>query len=227
MRPWPCARSCGSAARMTWIDPSRLVKQRTRTAIQAAAIDLFAGRGYRDTTIAAIADAADVAVRTVTGHFPAKEDLLFADEPFTAASLAERLAARDGEPALDAFRDWMATTMAALTAERTRDFWRQRWLRSRLILETPELRGRARGAYYELEGVLAAAIAADRGEFADALAPRLVAVTVVSGVREVYASYEAQPAAHAPSPDDLLALIDRVIAFARAGVRTLDAERPA
>lgn len=212
---------------METLDRRQRKKQRTRAAIQAAAIDLFAERGYRETTIAAIADTADVAIRTVTGHFPTKEDLLFADEPFTAASLAERLAARaDGEPALDAFRDWMATTMAALTAERTREFWRQRWLRSRLILENPELRGRARGAYYEFEVALAAAIAADRGEVADALAPRLVAATVVSGVREVYASYEAQPAAHTPSPDDLLALIDRVIAFARAGARTLDTERP-
>jgi AcrR family transcriptional regulator len=85
---------------------------------------VFAERGYRDTTIAAIADAANVAVSTVTGHFPAKEDLLFADEPFAAASLVERLAARDGEPAPDAFRDWMATTMAALTAERTREIVR-------------------------------------------------------------------------------------------------------
>jgi AcrR family transcriptional regulator len=178
------------------LDRRQRKKQRTRAAIQATAIDLFAERGYRETTIAAIADAADVAIRTVTGHFPTKEDLLFADDPFTAASLAERLAAReDGEPALDAFRAWMATTMAALTAERTREFWRQRLLRSRLILENPELRGRSRGADYEHE---------------------------VSGVREVYASYEARPAARAPSPDDLLALVDDVIAFARTGVRAFD-----
>ena len=116
--------------------------------------------------------------------------------------------------------------MAALTAERTQEFWRQRSLRSRLILENPELRGRARGAYYEHEAVLAAAIAAERGEVADALAPRLVATTVVSGVREVYASYEARPTDHAPSPDDLLALIDRVIAFARTGAEALDTEPP-
>jgi AcrR family transcriptional regulator len=203
-------------------------KQRTRAAIQAAAIDLFAERGYRETTIAAIADAADVAIRTVTGHFPAKEELLFADDPFTAESLAARLSAREnGEPALDAFRDWMATTMAALTAERTQEFWRQRWLRSRLILENPELRGRSRSADYEHEAVLAAAVATDRGQVADALAPRLVATTVVSGVREVYASYEAQPASHAPSPDTLLALVDQVIAFARTGVQALDTERSA
>jgi AcrR family transcriptional regulator len=208
---------------METLDRRQRKKQRTREAIQAAAIDLFAERGYRDTTIAAIADAADVAIRTVTGHFPSKEDLLFANEPFTAASLAKRLSAReDGEPALDAFRDWLATTMAALTTERTEEFWRQRWLRSRLILENPELRGRSRGAYYEHESVLAAAIAAERGEVADALAPRLVATTVVAGVREVYASYEARPAAGTPSRHDLLALIDRVLAFARTGARALD-----
>ena len=111
--------------------------------------------------------------------------------------------------------------MAALTAERSREFWRQRWLRSRLILENPELRGRSRAADYEHERLLAAAVAADRGEVADALAPRLVAATVVSGVREVYASYEARPGARAPSPDALLALVDDVIAFARTGVEAL------
>jgi AcrR family transcriptional regulator len=208
------------------VDRRQRKKQRTRAAIQAAAIELFAEHGYRETTIAAIADRADVAIRTVTGHFPTKEDLLFADDPFTAASLAARLGARaEGESALDAFRDWMATTMATLTAEHTQAFWRERWLRSRLILENPELRGRARGTYYEHEAVLAAAIAGDRGEPADALAPRLVATTVVAGVREVYASYDAQPDAGPPSPDDLLALIDRVIAFVRTGVRALDTER--
>ena len=190
---------CGSILGVETLDRRQRKKQRTRAAIQAAAIDLFAERGYRETTIAAIADAADVAIRTVTGHFPTKEDLLFANEPFTAASLAERLAAReDGEPALDAFRDWMATTMAALTAERTREFWRQRWLRSRLILENPELRGRARGAYYEYEGSSRRPSPPTAARSADALAPRLVATTVVSGVREVYASYEAQPAARHP-----------------------------
>jgi hypothetical protein len=63
-----------------------------------------------------------------------------------------------------------------------------------------------------------ATIAAERGE----LAPRLVATTVVAGVREVYAGYEARPAAGAPSLDDLLALIDRVLEFARTGAEALD-----
>jgi AcrR family transcriptional regulator len=204
------------------VDRRERKKRQTRATIQAAAIDLFAERGYRETTIAAIADAADVAVRTVTGHFPAKEDLLFADDPFAVAALAERLEA--GGPALDAFRAWMADTMAALTAERSRLYWRQRLLRSRLILDNPELRGRARSNYFEHERVLAAALAAERGEAPGALAPRLVAATVISGVREVYATYEARAGEAAPAPEDLLALVDRVLAFARTGVGALDAD---
>src|ERR1700728_4055057 len=90
-------------------------KRRTRQAIQAAALELFAERGYRDTTINDIAERADVAPRTVTVHFPAKEELLFDADPFTLDSLSERLATRPPhESALEALRDWMAATIQRL-----------------------------------------------------------------------------------------------------------------
>ena len=60
-------------------------KQRTRALIRETAWDLFAAHGYDATTIKAIADAADVAPRTVTMHFPAKDDLLFADDDYFGA----------------------------------------------------------------------------------------------------------------------------------------------
>ena len=69
-------------------------KRRTRQAIQTAALKLFAERGYRETTINDIAERADVAPRTVTVHFPAKEELLFDAEPFTLDSLSKRLSER-------------------------------------------------------------------------------------------------------------------------------------
>ena len=75
------------------VDRQERRKRRTRHAIQTAALELFAERGYRETTINDIAEQADVAPRTVTLHFPAKEELLFDAEPFTLASLSERLAA--------------------------------------------------------------------------------------------------------------------------------------
>ncbi|MEV4939694.1 TetR/AcrR family transcriptional regulator [Streptomyces zaomyceticus] len=50
-------------------------KAKRRRAIQQAALRLFAERGYEATTIADIADAAEVAPRTVTGYFPSKVEL--------------------------------------------------------------------------------------------------------------------------------------------------------
>src|ERR1700758_1563241 len=127
-------------------------KRRTRQAIQTAALELFAERGYRETTINDIAERADVAPRTVTVHFPAKDDLLFDAEPFTLDSLSTRLAAREpGEPALQALRDWMARTMTqAQTSgpEPDRRLWERRALRAHIISTEPELRGRARARCY-------------------------------------------------------------------------------
>src|SRR3984885_12054557 len=94
------------------VDRQERRKRRTREAIQKAAFQLFAERGYRETTINDIAERAEVAPRTVTVHFPAKEELLLDAEPFTLDSLSERLSARHPhEPALDALRAWRATTM--------------------------------------------------------------------------------------------------------------------
>lgn len=51
-------------------------KARRRRHILHTALRLFAERGYDKTSIADIADAADVAPRTVTGYFPSKLDFI-------------------------------------------------------------------------------------------------------------------------------------------------------
>src|ERR1700758_4471653 len=128
-------------------------KRRTRQAIQTAALELFAERGYRETTINDIAERADVAPRTVTVHFPTKEELLFDAEPFTLDSLIAVLAARGSDKsALDALRAWMASTMTALdSGESSGRVWERRALRAHIITAEPELRGRARASYHEFE----------------------------------------------------------------------------
>src|SRR5689334_8453620 len=134
------------------LDRRERKKQRTRLAIQDAAFELFAERGYRETTINAIADRADVAPRTVTVHFPTKEELLFDAEPFTLRSLVTVLEAREPyESALDTLRDWMAGTMTALDSDESSGVWERRALRAHIIDAEPELRGRARAGYYEFE----------------------------------------------------------------------------
>jgi AcrR family transcriptional regulator len=197
-------------------------KRRTRQAIQTAALTLFAERGYRQTTINDIAERADVAPRTVTVHFPAKEELLFDAEPFTLDGLSTRLSERGPhESALDALRDWMAATMTqAQTSGSEPDghFWERRAVRAHIINAEPELRGRARASYHPFERVLAEAIGQDLGQPANALIPRLAALSAVAGLRELYESDEAHALAAPPSAAELLTLVDQVIRFARAGI---------
>ena len=163
-----------------------------------------------------------MAPRTVTLHFPAKEELLFDTEPFALESLSRRLAARQShESALEALRDWMATTMNendATGSELDGSFWERRALRAHIINTEPELRGRARAGYYPFERVLAEAVGNDLGQSANALLPRLVALSAVAGLRELYESDEAQALATAPRADQLLTLVDTVIRYAQAGI---------
>ncbi|MBB4911656.1 TetR/AcrR family transcriptional regulator [Actinophytocola algeriensis] len=195
-------------------------KRQTRDRIQEAALDLFTAHGYRNTTIAAIAEHADVATRTVTLHFPTKEDLLFADDPFTPASLADRLTGRT-KPALDVVREWMRDTMGSLDrhdADRCREpgeVWARRTRRAALIAEDDDLRGRARAAYRDLELLIAAAIGEDVDLPADAMAPRLTAYALIGGLRELYTTREVRQDA------DLSPLVDQVFTFARAGLKRL------
>jgi AcrR family transcriptional regulator len=204
------------------VDRQERRKRRTRQAIQTAALELFAERGYRETTINDIAERADVAPRTVTVHFPAKEELLFDAEPFTLDGLSKRLSARQPhETALEALRDWMATTMTEAEtkgSELDGRFWERRALRAHVINTEPELRGRARASYYPFERVLAEAIGKDLGQPGNTLIPRLAALSAVAGLRELYESDEAQAPAAPPSAAELLKLVDRVIRFARAGI---------
>src|SRR4051812_1442091 len=52
-------------------------KARTRLAISDVATRLFAARGFEQVTIAQIAEASDVSIKTVFNYFPTKEDLFF------------------------------------------------------------------------------------------------------------------------------------------------------
>lgn len=64
-------------------------KARTRAAIQSAALRLFRERGYDDTTVEQVAEAAEVAPSTVFRYFPTKEDLVVSDDydPFIVHAL--------------------------------------------------------------------------------------------------------------------------------------------
>jgi hypothetical protein len=122
----------------------------------------------------------------------------------------------------------MASTMRALDSEAPdiqHRIWQRRALRAQVISADDELRARARAGYYSHEQIIAAHIARDLCKSADALAPRLAAVTVVTGLRELYQTDEAQATDAARSTDALLVLVDRVLEFASAGITA--AQQPA
>src|SRR3954447_1557262 len=52
-------------------------KARTRQTISDAATALFMERGFEEVTVAEIAEAADVSIKTVFNYFATKEDLYF------------------------------------------------------------------------------------------------------------------------------------------------------
>jgi AcrR family transcriptional regulator len=122
-------------------------KQRTREAIVDAALRLFEERGFEQTTIADIAEAADIAPRTFFGYFPSKEDVVFADFPQTLETLAERLRGRaDEETAIDAIRAWIGALLEERGLHDERELCRKR-----VIGEAPALAAHNRALMGQVE----------------------------------------------------------------------------
>jgi AcrR family transcriptional regulator len=80
-------------------------KERTREALEAAALDLFERKGFDHTTVDEIVDACDVSRRTFFRYFSSKEDAFKGDQAEKTAMVATLLAARPAdEPALESVR---------------------------------------------------------------------------------------------------------------------------
>src|SRR5580700_1396836 len=80
-------------------------KQQTRERIARVALELFAERGYDETTLAEIAEAADVSPRTIFAYYESKEDILFCEEGVFIDRLREMLEERPpGTTTIDAVR---------------------------------------------------------------------------------------------------------------------------
>ena len=75
------------------------------------ALELFAERGYDETTLAEIAEAADVSPRTIFAYFESKEDILFCDEPLVSRP-PRRTRSSSGPPGtttVDALREFVSS----------------------------------------------------------------------------------------------------------------------
>ena len=96
-------------------------KRRTRSAIEDAALALFAEKGYDSTTVEEIAAAADISPRTFFHYFASKEDVVLADYSARLDRIVEVLAGRpDGETPMAAVRAAFLTVAADYESQRSR-----------------------------------------------------------------------------------------------------------
>jgi AcrR family transcriptional regulator len=189
-------------------------KQRTRDTIERVALQLFSERGYQETTLADIAEAADVATRTIFAYFPTKEDILFCDFPAMRDALAHALAERPADKdALEAVRDFILSDSHADKDDLHDE-------RDRLVRTDEVLRSHMRARLSQLEELVAAAIAQDLGAGDDDLRPQVVAASLIAAF-DVLFERESGKGSARPSPDEIAAVIDPVITFLRGGLEAL------
>src|SRR5262245_46483664 len=105
--------------------------------IQTEALRLFTEKGYSQTTVEEIADAAAISPRTFFRYFPSKEDVVMWDEYDPLA--LELLEARpDGEPLAVSFRAVIRESLAGLLENDPERLL----IRVRLMVTVTELRAR-------------------------------------------------------------------------------------
>ena len=145
-------------------------KQKTRETIVEAAFELFAERGFDGTTIADIAEAAEIAPRTFFSYFPSKDDVVFHDFEQKQALFASWLNDREpGTNAIDALRAGIESSIAEVEADP--DHMRKERLRKQLIRDNESLTAHSQHLQGRFADMLAEAVAVDLGDAPATCAP--------------------------------------------------------
>ncbi|WP_354702193.1 hypothetical protein DSM112329_02547 [Paraconexibacter sp. AEG42_29] len=190
-------------------------REQTRSALADAALDLFSERGYDATTIADIAERAGVSPRTFFSHYPSKEQVMFPDDELLFSTLEIALAERpEGQQTLDALRTWLVSMLGVMDLEAEAG---RKQLQRDVVAGTPVLLAHQRHLLARFEVLIRESVAADLGETADDLRPRLVAATAAAALDATHpvdnAVYELP---------EILARLDLALAFLRGGLAALD-----
>lgn len=155
-------------------------KRLTREAIVAAAARLFAERGFENVTVAEIADAANVSVKTLFSYVGAKEELLLADGPTVLDDMVDAVRNRRlGQTPL------VAAAQALLVAVGDPDPARSLEGFRRVVSSGPAARSRVRALWEETEVMLADALAVRGDGPAEHAARRLTAAQIMVLARTV------------------------------------------
>ena len=148
--------------------------RRTRRAIVQAAAELTIEDGYAAATIPRIAERADVAPRTVSTWFPAKDDILFDRIDDTIARASGHLRTGPGD-VVDRIESWIADESGR--EQHDPEIAR---LREAAIAHDPELRARAHRHLDKVQAEIARAVARDIGASADDVGPQTFAGAAIT-----------------------------------------------
>jgi AcrR family transcriptional regulator len=164
-------------------------QNRTRAALTETALQLFASKGYDNTTIEEIAAAVDVSPRTFFRYFRSKEDVLFTDadfQPFLDLVRHQPLEMSD----LEAVR---AAYVAMPPADPEVD--ERTLLLKRALDSTPALQGRYFVLQAQLRDAIAQALATRQGLDWPTISIRIaasIAVSIMHLAYEIWSTADGQ-----------------------------------
>jgi AcrR family transcriptional regulator len=189
-------------------------KQQTREKIARAALRLVAERGYDETTLAEIAEAAEVSPRTIFAYFDSKEDILLCEEDSILGELKRRLDERPpGTTTVDALREFVSWIEAPDEDAN---------LRKQVMTTNPALHMKLRARLSQLEPMLAESIARDLDAEPDDIRPLLIAASMTAAFKSVRDRFkEAEAGGDPMTHEQGMAIIDQVLEFLRGGLEAL------
>jgi AcrR family transcriptional regulator len=176
-------------------------RQRTREAILQAARELFLEKGYQETSLAEIAERADIATSTLPGYFPTKADILFDGINEILSDYIACITSRDRqtESAIEATTRWHEAWAAEMRAGDME--WAYQV--GRIIKGDPILEGQHRQRWEPGAEALAREIAAELGDSPASLRPRLIAAIKVT----VYVALSEYAFSNAATTEECVALV--------------------
>lgn len=192
-------------------------KAKAREKIVSVALRLFADDGYANTTIARIAEEAEVSPRTVATYFPAKEDIVFYLSDMTKQRLVLAIEERDtGVDTMTALRKWLLEE---------RELFEQHHelmgCQQKVIDNEAALRAHEQAVMRDFELVLADGLALDLGMGSTDLEPRLAAAATMAVFDLLGNERKGRAEGELPPLDEQLEKLDQALTFITGGVAAL------
>ncbi len=162
-------------------------KAETRRALRVAAFELAAERGPDHVTVADIADAANVSVRTFFNYYPSKESAIVGIDSLLVEAVRQRVLARPAsESPFEALRHVFAPEEIDIS-----ELADSQATRVRLVLDHPGLKDAQLAGLAELSRVLTRAVAQRVGLDPNDLYAAMVVGSMISAFHLVLSRWEA------------------------------------